>query len=160
VFRVDPRTTPSWLEKEPAGRQPVRFTHRPTISLFQSEQAMRFGTYGYAWVTLMFFVLSLAGHWLFGWFAYVDEQQLHNGPINVPDYLMEMGRDTLENWQSEFLQLLWQVGGLAMLLYIGSPQSKEGDDRREAKLDAILRQIDPKNGEAIIRRLDVEYLKY
>jgi hypothetical protein len=121
---------------------------------------MRFGTYGYAWVTLMFFVLSLAGHWLFGWFAYVDEQQLHNGPINVPDYLMEMGRDTLENWQSEFLQLLWQVGGLAMLLYVGSPQSKEGDDRREAKLDAILRQIDPKNGQAIIRRLDLEYLKY
>lgn len=27
-------------------------------------------------------------------------------------------------WQSEFLQLLWQIGGLAFLLYGGSPQSK------------------------------------
>jgi hypothetical protein len=42
---------------------------------------MRLKAYGYAWVTLIFFVLSIIGHWLFGWFAYVDEQQLHNGPI-------------------------------------------------------------------------------
>ena len=26
-------------------------------------------------------------------------------------YLIHTMRDTLENWQSEFLQLLWQVGG-------------------------------------------------
>ena len=44
-----------------------------------------------------------------------------------------MTRDTLENWQSEFLQLMWQVGGLAFLLYVGSPQSKEGDERVEAE---------------------------
>jgi hypothetical protein len=30
--------------------------------------------YGYLWITLAFFVLSLVGHWLFGWFAYVNEQ--------------------------------------------------------------------------------------
>jgi hypothetical protein len=47
-----------------------------------------------------------------------------------------MSRDTLENWQPEFLQLLWQVG-LALFLYVGSPQSKEGDDRKGAKLDEI-----------------------
>lgn len=40
-----------------------------------------------------------------------------------------MSRDTLENWQSEFLQLVWQVAGLTYLLYVGSPQSKEEDDR-------------------------------
>ena len=33
-------------------------------------------------------------------------------------------RDTLENWQSEFLQLIWQVVALTYLWYIGSPQSK------------------------------------
>jgi hypothetical protein len=37
-----------------------------------------------------------------------------------------MMRDTLENWQSEFLQLIWQVAGLAILLHVGSPQSKRG----------------------------------
>jgi hypothetical protein len=82
--------------------------------------------YGYAWLTAGLFLFSLAGHWLFGWFAYLDEQRAHGRPIEVAGYVTEMARDTLENWQSEFLQLLWQVGGLAFFLFIGSPQSKEG----------------------------------
>jgi hypothetical protein len=121
---------------------------------------MRLGSYGYAWLTLGFFGFSILGHWLLGWFAYASEQHLHQAPIVVADYLIEMGRDTFENWQSEFLQLLWQVGGLAMFLYVGSPQSKEGDDRKEAKLDAILCQLDPDAGEKTIRRLDQEYRRH
>jgi hypothetical protein len=113
--------------------------------------------YAYGWVTLGFFLISLAGHWLFGWFAYLNEQNEHNRPAQVSEYVVEMGRDTLENWQSEFLQLLWQVGGLALLLYVGSPQSREGDERKEAKLDAILRKVDPEEGERIIATLDREY---
>jgi hypothetical protein len=69
---------------------------------------------------------------------------------------VQMMRDTLENWQSEFLQLLWQVGGLAFFLYIGSPQSREGDERKEAKLDALLRQLGPE-GERVIAELDQKY---
>ena len=113
--------------------------------------------YGYAWVTAAFFLLSLVGHWIFGWFAYVDEQQALGQPVETSGYMVEMSRDTLENWQSEFLQLLWQVGGLALLLYVGSPQSKEEDDRLEDKLDAILRKIDPENAERIIAELDEVY---
>jgi len=121
------------------------------------EAGMRRNAYGYAWITLGFFAFSLLGHWLLGWLAYVSEQQEHHAPIVASDYLMEMGRDTFENWQSEFLQLLWQVGGLAIFLYIGSPQSKEGDDRKEAKLDAILRKVDPESADKTISRLDAEY---
>ena len=113
--------------------------------------------YGYAWVTAAFFLLSLAGHWIFGWFAYVEEQREHNQPVEVSGYVVETARDTLENWQSEFLQLLWQVGGLAVLLYVGSPQSKEEDDRLEEKLDAILRKLDPEGAERIIAELDQKY---
>jgi hypothetical protein len=69
-----------------------------------------------------------------------------------------MTRDTLENWQSEFLQLLWQVGALAFLFFVGSPQSKEGSERMEEKVDAILRRIDPE-GERIIARLDDAYAR-
>jgi hypothetical protein len=68
-----------------------------------------------------------------------------------------MMRDTLENWQSEFLQLVWQVAGLAILLHLGSPQSKEGDDRMEAKIDAILLAVDPKKGDAVLEEIDKEY---
>jgi hypothetical protein len=50
-----------------------------------------------------------------------------------------MGRDTFENWQSEFLQLLWQVVGLAYFLYVGSPSSKENDDRVECKIDELMK---------------------
>ncbi|GGE53272.1 hypothetical protein GCM10007276_32900 [Agaricicola taiwanensis] len=79
--------------------------------------------------------MSIAGHWYFGWKAFVSEQLAHNQPVEMSEYWIIMGRDTFENWQSEFLQLLWQVGGLAYFLYLGSPQSKEGDDRMEAKMD-------------------------
>ena len=116
-----------------------------------------FKRYGFAWVTGGFFVISLIGHWLFGWFAFVDEQMTHGEVPQFGPYFIEMMRDTLENWQSEFLQLLWQVGGLAFLLYLGSPQSKEGDDRVEAKIDAILAAVDPKNADKLIDEIDQEY---
>lgn len=96
--------------------------------------------YAYAWITLGFFAVSFGLHWLFGWYAFVDEAQQHGEMPEMGSYLVEMGRDTFENWQSEFLQLLWQVVGLAYFLYIGSPSSKENDDRVELKIDALLKQ--------------------
>lgn len=113
--------------------------------------------YGYLWITVCFFAFSLLGHWIFGWFAFVDEQHAHQQPADVSAYVVQMGRDTLENWQSEFLQLIWQVAGLTYLLYLGSPQSKEGDDRKEAKLDAILRRLDPEDGARLIADLDQQF---
>lgn len=120
----------------------------------------RYGTFrrfGFAWVTGGFFIISLIGHWLFGWFAYVQDQQAHQQAVTVSEYLIIMFRDTLENWQSEFLQLIWQVAGLALLLHIGSPQSKEGDDRMEAKLDAILLAVDRDRGKDTIETIDASY---
>jgi hypothetical protein len=95
--------------------------------------------YGFLWVTGALFLLTLSGHWIFGWFAYINDQQAHQQPILIGDYTIQMMRDTLENWQSEFLQVLWQVAGLSPLLYVGSPQSKEGSERVEAKIDELLR---------------------
>lgn len=97
--------------------------------------------YAYGWITLAFFVISMVGHWLFGWLAFVDDAGDHSAAPELTPYLMVMGRDTYENWQSEFLQLLWQVLGLAYFLYVGSPASKQNDDRTEAKLDALLQLV-------------------
>lgn len=116
------------------------------------------GRRGYLWVTLAFFLLSIVGHWIFGWFAYVEEQRQHGAVIEVSSYLIEMGRDTLENWQSEFLQLMWQVAGLALLLYVGSPQSKEGSERVEEKLDVVVRAV-TQNGDEVIQKIDRKYLR-
>ncbi len=113
--------------------------------------------YGFFWVTGSFFIVTLIGHWLFGWFAYLNEQAAHGQSPVVSEYLVTMMRDTLENWQSEFLQLVWQVAGLALLLHVGSPQSKEGDDRMEAKLDALLMEIAGAKGERIVTEIDEAY---
>jgi hypothetical protein len=113
--------------------------------------------YAFAWVTIGFLVVSMVGHWLFGWFAYLGEQQLHGAPVEVGGYVVEMLRDTFENWQSEFLQLLWQVAGLTLLLYVGSPQSKESEDRTEEMLKEIIRHTDPKNAETFLAELERKY---
>jgi hypothetical protein len=112
--------------------------------------------YGFLWVTLVLFAGSLLGHWSFAWFSFVNEQEAHGLPVEFREYAVQTARDTLENWQSEFLQLIWQVAGLAYLLHVGSPQSKEGDERKEEKIDRILAAVD-KDGEKHIRELDAKY---
>jgi hypothetical protein len=102
---------------------------------------------GFLWVTLGFFVISLAVHWVFAWFAYVQEQQEHNQPIQIGDYFNMTFRDVMENWQSEFLQLIWQVAGLSFLLYVGSPQSKESSERLEEKIDLIIKRLQEQSSE-------------
>jgi len=116
--------------------------------------------YGYAWITLGFFLVSLGLHWLFGWRSFVDEARDHGQAPDMAAYLSEMGRDTFENWQSEFLQLLWQVVGLAYFLYVGSPSSKENDDRVEAKIDALLELVGKTEGEALIKQIDDTHLRH
>jgi hypothetical protein len=116
-----------------------------------------FTKYGFLWVTLVLFLISVAAHWIFAWYAYKNEQHAHAQPIEVKEYVTETLRDTFENWQSEFLQLMWQVAGLAYLFYIGSPQSKEGDDRKEEKIDLLIKMMDKEKGEAEIKRLDTKY---
>ena len=116
--------------------------------------------YAYAWITLAFFTVSIGLHWGFGWFAFVEEQQSHGEAAELSPYLIEMGRDTFENWQSEFLQLLWQVVGLAYFLYVGSPSSKENDDRVEAKIDAILEFVGKEKGSKLIDKIDESHLRH
>jgi hypothetical protein len=117
------------------------------------------GKFGFLWATLFFFALTLAGHWVFAWLAFVDEARQHGTSPELAGYVVVTLRDMFENWQSEFLQLAWQVAGLAYLWYVGSPQSKEGDDRKEEKLDAILRRLDPQGADGLIRELDSRYPK-
>ena len=115
--------------------------------------------YAYAWLTLGFFLVSFILHWTFGWYAFADEAAGHGQAPQLGQYAVEMLRDTLENWQSEFLQLLWQVVGLAYFLYLGSPTSHENDDRLEAKVDALLHFHGDK-GKKIIVDLDKHFMRH
>ena len=118
-----------------------------------------FRKYAYAWITLAFFLVSLVLHWWFGWQAFQDEAREHGSRPEFSEFITEASRDTFENWQSEFLQLLWQVVGLAYFLYIGSPSSKENDDRLEAKIDALLRINAGEAADEVIKKIDHEYAR-
>ena len=118
-----------------------------------------FRRYAYAYITIAFFLGSLILHWVFGWYAYQDEALQHGQSPETGEYLHEMLRDTFENWQSEFLQLLWQVMGLAYFLYVGSPASQENDDRMEAKIDALIRITGGAEGDKLLADLDKHYLR-
>ena len=115
--------------------------------------------YAYAWITAAFFLGSLLLHWGFGWQAFLQEQQAHGQEAQFGAYATEMARDTFENWQSEFLQLLWQVVGLAYFLYVGSPQSHENDDRTEAKVDVLIRLQAGEKADAILKTIDEAFLR-
>lgn len=73
--------------------------------------------------------------------------------------MVENLRDTFENWQSEFLQLMWQVGGLTYLWYIGSPQSKEEEERNQEMLQWIVKKLDSQKAEEFLKEMEEKYPK-
>ena len=101
--------------------------------------------YSFGLVTGAFFLLSWLGQFFFQMVVVRNEAEEHDQPFTWSDFLPQFFSSTLENWQSEFLQLVWQAAGLALFYFWGSSQSKESDDRLEAKIDALLRErnIDP-----------------
>jgi glycerol uptake facilitator-like aquaporin len=110
-----------------------------------------FKRHGFAYVMGAFFAGSLLLHFIFAYYAQQTNEQ------NLGYTFL---RDVFENWQSEMLQLLLQVSLLAYLWYIGSPQSREGQDRVEAKIDRLIRETLPKDyANTIIREYDEQYPK-
>ncbi len=47
--------------------------------------------------------------------------------------------------------------GLTLLLYVGSPQSKESEDRSEAMIKAIMRKVDPGGADATLAEIERKY---
>mgnify|MGYP006173295765 CR=1 FL=1 len=65
----------------------------------------------------------------------------------------------LDRFHREFGARGWQVVGLAYFLYVGSPASKENDDRLEAKIDALIRFKAGEDAEQLIADIDARYLR-
>lgn len=61
---------------------------------------------------------------------------------NEQVYFWTWLRTTMENWQSEFLQLGSMVVLLKYFRFEGSPQSRDSSDRLEAKVDKVLDKYD------------------
>jgi hypothetical protein len=103
--------------------------------------------YSFALVTGAFFLVSWVGQFVFQLLSVRNDAEEHGQRFEWADFLPQFLSSTFENWQSEFLQLVWQAAGLALFYYWGSSQSRESDERLEAKVDALLRErgIEPAN---------------
>ena len=101
--------------------------------------------YSFGLITGALFLLSWSGQFIFQVVTVSNEAREHGQSFSWSGFFPQFFASTFENWQSEFLQLLWQAAGLAFLYFWGSSQSKESDERMERKLDALLRDrnLDP-----------------
>ena len=110
--------------------------------------------YGFGLVTAALFLLSWTGQFFTQLVTVQNEAAEHGQSFQWSDFLAQFFASTFENWQSEFLQLVWQAAGLTLLLFWGSSQSRESDERIEVKLDRLLEEqgIDPASLSARVNR--------
>lgn len=98
--------------------------------------------FGLSLSLLILFLVSWVGQAMTQWQAYTDEQGAHGEPTSLGDFLGHFGASTLENWQSEFLQLFTFVALAALYVHKGSAESKDGTE----KMEASLRRLEEKLG--------------
>jgi hypothetical protein len=70
------------------------------------------------------------------------EQHAHGEPFAWGDFWIVFARATLENWQSEFLQLLTFVSLASVFVHVGSSESKTSDDELKAAIADLDAKVD------------------
>jgi disulfide bond formation protein DsbB len=100
-----------------------------------------FRRWGAVYVLLALFI----GSWLGQFFTQLSEvrsdQQMHEQPFVWADFLVQFFASTFENWQSEWLQLIFQA-----ILLLGAKHwlfqvDAEDMERLEKKVDAISERL-------------------
>jgi hypothetical protein len=86
------------------------------------------------------FLVSWIGQLVFEWLDYVNVASDHGEKASFwsQGFWAAFWQSTLENWQSEFLQLSAFTIACAYLVYKGSSESSDSSERIEAKLDVLL----------------------
>ena len=89
----------------------------------------------------LLFVTTWIGQLITQWFTFAGEQQEHNQPLQIGQFLWEFWQSTLENWQSEFLQLFSFVVLASLFIHKGSAESKDSDEQMQQSLDRIEKRL-------------------
>jgi hypothetical protein len=89
---------------------------------------------------LLFFI-TWVGQGVAQWQRFTDEARAHKQPVEIGDFVSDFSASTLENWQSEFLQLFSFTIMASVLIHKGSAESKDGEDRIEAALKRIEEEL-------------------
>lgn len=107
--------------------------------------------YGLGIALAALFVVSWIVQTLSGWVEFVAEQQSHGESAEVfgaSGYVWEWLQATMENWQSEFLQLFTMAVLTAFLIHRASTESRDSDDELKLQLTLIRREISELKGRA------------
>jgi len=89
-------------------------------------------------LTLMIlFVSTWIAHLIAEWQVFTDEELARGSDPEIGDFVAQFAKSTLENWQSEFLQLFSFVVLAALYIHKGSAESKDGAENIEASLRRI-----------------------
>ena len=97
--------------------------------------------YGLSITLAALFLISWLGQGVFQWQEFLSEQEEHNRPAEMQEFIAPFLSATFENWQSEFLQLLTFVVLTSFLIHKGSHESKDSDDRMQAQLNKIEKML-------------------
>jgi hypothetical protein len=93
--------------------------------------------FGLGIALMVLFAVTWIAHGVSEWQTYTDEQRAHGESTSVGDFVSQFSQSTLENWQSEFLQLFAFVSLAALYVHKGSAESKDSDEKVEASLRRI-----------------------
>lgn len=93
--------------------------------------------------------LTLASLWLLSWVLQLvfqiplahNEAAAHGQSFQWSEFWPEFMKDTFENWQSEFLQLLTFVMLTKWFIERGSHESRDGQDEMHEDIKAIKDKI-------------------
>ncbi len=100
---------------------------------------------GLGYALFVLFVLAWLVHLFTGWQEFAAEQAAHGELAAVwgeDGYVWTWLAHSFENIMSEFLQLAAFVVLTAFLIFEGSAESKDSDERLEAKVDAMMSRLD------------------
>jgi hypothetical protein len=98
--------------------------------------------FGLSIILLVLFLSAWVGQGVSQWQTFTDEQRSHGEEPEVGDFVSEFTMSTLENWQSEFLQLFAFVVLASLYIHKGSSESKDSEE----KIEAALRRIEANLG--------------
>jgi len=85
-------------------------------------------------ILMVLFFATWVAHLIAEWQVFTDEQLAQGAEPQIGDFVTEFAKATLENWQSEFLQLFSFVVLAALYIHKGSAESKDGEENIEASL--------------------------
>lgn len=114
-------------------RPDPREHHRPDTHLRR---------WGAVYLLLLLFLGSWAGQFFAELSEFRSDQSAHKEPFLWADFLTSFAASTFENWQSEWLQLVFQAVLLLGAKHLIFRVDAEDMERLEAKVDQINRRLE------------------